>query len=613
MKAKARNYKIEVRLGLAVIILILLILNFASHYTLYRTGHSLENRFKNSLYEAAIVAANYIYQDGVGSFSDSIRSVIAREYGLDAIEIIHFNYDRVLNIQKRIALDSTITAVDPGIGFEDLQPLLENRPVYRRRKSGESGLVLFPLSYEGSKYLVLVSGRDTFLGSVDNAGRTLVFFSILGLLVIAVVSRRFVNMIVAPFKRLKNKAEISGRLDADGSDEVSQVIGTYEKIIDDLQKNEKELIELNRLIIQKAENLEIYNNHILRSINTGLITIDKDGRISTINRAAMEILGLTEKDPTGCHYRDLFGPRTELDNLIGDFREDHSAIESRQVSLERPGLSKKNLSLSISQLCDCDGQTMGAVMILNDQTEFLKLRDELELKKRMALLGEMSGGLAHQLRNSLGAIVGFARLITKKAADREAAARNAAFLLNESREAEQLVSRFLDFARPLEMSPEKLDLSGLLRELCSQFGKKYPALKISFRPIRTACGSVTGDRLLLKQALGNIVDNACHAYGDEGGEVVIELDQIHESCRISIIDFAGGIPRKFREHVFTPFFSGSPGGTGLGLPLTRKIVAMHQGRTDFQTAAGIGTTFVVDLPIQAAPLPVSSTAEGIRS
>jgi len=234
------------------------------------------------------------------------------------------------------------------------------------------------------------------------------------------------------------------------------------------------------------------------------------------------------------------------------------------------------------------------------------MQEELELNRRMASLGEMSGGLAHQLRNSTAAIIGFAKLIEKRIPENCGAGENMHLLLKEAAEASALVGRFLDFARPLYLEVVDINLIDILEEITAPAKQRYPALKILFENISRGKANISADSLLLKQAIGNIIDNACQAAGEKGGQIKIALRIAGEMAETIISDNGPGIPENIRDKIFTPFFSGTPSGSGLGLPLARKIIALHGGRVDFDSQVGQGTTFIVSLPLNKALMSADS-------
>jgi signal transduction histidine kinase len=188
-------------------------------------------------------------------------------------------------------------------------------------------------------------------------------------------------------------------------------------------------------------------------------------------------------------------------------------------------------------------------------------------------------------------------LLHKKAAHDPALNDIAATIRAEASSSAAMVNRFLTFARPLSLMEDAIDLTRFLAE-CRDKGMvaaNRKSVKIEMEsPARTA--TIMGDPLLLKEALGNVIDNAVQAV-DIGGRVVIRLELHGDRAEISVIDDGPGIPEKLRDKIFTPFISSKPSGTGLGLALTRKIINLHGGSIGFDPVAEPGSVCRISLPL----------------
>jgi len=244
-------------------------------------------------------------------------------------------------------------------------------------------------------------------------------------------------------------------------------------------------------------------------------------------------------------------------------------------------------------------------------TELKKLQNDLETNRRLAALGEMTAGLAHQLRNSLAAISGFCQLLQKKSTDHPALNEIAGSIRGEANTSETMISRFLTFARPLSLVEETLNLKQLLTECTRKFSVEIESKDIS---LTVDCAgeeiTVSGDRLLLKEVLCNVLDNAVQAAG-RGGEICVRVEMAQSSVVVTITDDGPGIPEALRGKLFTPFVSSKPSGTGLGLALTHKIVSLHQGSVSLGPGAGRGAVCRIELPACAGSRmrpPVTSGA-----
>ncbi|UCD93901.1 MAG: PAS domain S-box protein [Candidatus Zixiibacteriota bacterium] len=609
MAKRPKEFQFEIHLGLTLIVLVLVILNFGSHYTLFRVKRAVEADVRDGLYEAAVTSASYIQKGGREVLTESLLDDMRGDYDLETLEIVLLESERIDTSSGGQSVQPEFLEIDATLRADDLIPLLQNEPIYRHRSGDQLNAILFPVEYAGSKYVIGVARYSPLLSSLENAGRILLFTGLMGLLVIIYASLKLARYITSPFKHLKEKAEKSGLLEGSDSDEVSQLVQVYEKIIADLKNKEQELMRLNEIVSRRADDLEVYNNYILKSINAGIITLDSKNRLSTVNRAASQILGLRDDDLRDVEYEELFRDYPELGETVASFLTCDRPVENRRIQITGPEGRDIILGVSISSLTDSQGNSIGNSIILNDETEFIALQEELELKKRMALLGEMSGGLAHQLRNSVGAIVGFARLVHRRAGDDEIARQNADRLLTESEQAEALVARFLDFAKPLEIEFREFRPAELLDEIVTSFREKYGHVRFEMAFLNESSVRIPGDALLLKQALGNIVDNACKALGESGETVRLETELKENLFEIRIIDNGSGIPEDYKDKIFTPFFSGSPSGSGLGLALARKIILRHEGNIDFQSMVGEGTTFRVLLPMSR---PARPTPEGLE-
>ncbi|MEW5924340.1 MAG: ATP-binding protein [Candidatus Zixiibacteriota bacterium] len=611
MLRKHKDFQLDIRLGLTLIVMVLLTLNFASHYTLYRVKQSVELETKDKLYEAGVKAANLIQREGGDVELTRAFNEIKLDYSLSKLAILDVSIEMIKNPDDHLMLDSILVSIDSGLTAEAILPLLINQPVYFHKSGQPDNLVLFPAgSGENAKVVVAVK-PSALLSSLEMAGRILIYVGILGVIVIIYATLKFARYIIKPFKSLKEKAVDSGRLDESGGDDVSRLIQSYGTIISELKQSEKELLRLNEIITRRADDLEVYNNYVLKSINTGVITLDNEKKISTINRAAAMIFQIEPDSLAGSDYHGLFAEYPGLLQEIDRFFVHGGPVSNRQISIAAPDKREIILGISISLLEDSQSRVIGAWIILNDQTEFIRMREELDLKTRMATLGEMSGGLAHQLRNSIAAIVGFARLVSKKNDTNPEVKQYTDYLLGESLEAELLVARFLDFARPLVINPESIRVGEMLENVVSSIREKHKKISIRLDDSASLNELISGDALFLKQAIANIVDNACRAVDEGGGQVIISVEADEGYVEIRVSDNGCGIPDENREKIFTPFFSGSPSGSGLGLPLARKIINLHEGRLTFESQPGQGTTFYIRLPRRLKTAQVTLTTNSL--
>ncbi|HPC10693.1 MAG TPA: ATP-binding protein, partial [candidate division Zixibacteria bacterium] len=327
-------------------------------------------------------------------------------------------------------------------------------------------------------------------------------------------------------------------------------------------------------------------------------------RIQTINAAAERILGLREGEARGRFHAELM-PR-ELAEAIAGPLVDEAGGEYREVT--PAGLPDTPvLGIAASTVWDGEGEPIGAALLINDATEITQLREQLERRLRLAALGEMSGGLAHQLRNSLGAIAGYLNLLKRRLGKRGVEEPAVAELADEAAQAESLVRRFLEFARPLQADLQAVPLRDLIGQAAASFATReaYPRVEIAVGEIPEVV--IPADPLLLRQALLNLIENAANAYSGAAGKIEIDAAAGNGETAIRVRDRACGIAPENVAKIFTPFYSSRPSGTGLGLALVSKIVDLHKGRIEVDSRVGRGSTFTITLPVGA---PQPAAAEG---
>jgi len=220
--------------------------------------------------------------------------------------------------------------------------------------------------------------------------------------------------------------------------------------------------------------------------------------------------------------------------------------------------------------------------------------------ERLAALGQLSAGLAHELRNPLSTIRTSAELLVKRLENAGAVAQElAGYIATEVDRTNLLVTRFLEFARPLQLRLDKLDVHALLDQAIQNFTRQDPTRSISIhRAYDPSVPQIEGDATLLERVFFNLIQNAADASPFEGA-VTVKTKSLDSAVEIAVIDRGSGVLPEHREQIFNPFFTTKPNGVGLGLPIAAKIVDEHAGRLAVQSETGQGAAFVVQLPTSA--------------
>jgi PAS domain S-box-containing protein len=367
-------------------------------------------------------------------------------------------------------------------------------------------------------------------------------------------------------------------------------------VIQKLREQEKELERLHRAEKERAEQTERLSEEVTRNMPAGLLVVNAMGIIASANPAAEQALGIR-----GLGYRrysEALGASSELTKLVADCLAKGRIFRREQVSHEAPAGDTRRLGVTISPIRRGDEKVTGVICLLSDLTELAALQEQVELKKHLAALGELSAGIAHEFKNALATISGYAQMISAEAAGTEVS-DYAERILEQTRNITHVVTEFLKYARPLEISDETVALQGVVDRVVSEVGEGMENVHLR---CEGKFGSVAGDEGLLRQALLNLARNGAEACieAEGGGTVVLRGEVVRggESGfqRITISDNGPGIPDTALPNLFRPFFTTKPNGTGLGLAVVQKIIVQHGGQVEARNLPRGGAAFIVTLP-----------------
>ncbi|MDD4050764.1 MAG: ATP-binding protein [candidate division Zixibacteria bacterium] len=610
MRPFVNKYETEVRLGLVVIVVLLLLLNLGSSYILQNVQRQLTERIDGRLTEALGMAAHYLAKNQTDRIPDDQAYLFRQQFGLTDIFVAPLDLKSSQGIQilcgPKGGLRNDLARLSPADG----QRLLQGRYLFRTGNGHafRYGLAA-PRSAAGRNVMIAAVTDARALASLAKANRT-VFYLAAGMLILIIpLAVLMPRMILRPFRKMRETARSAGRLpEGAGGDDVAAVTASYQAIIEELKQNEAELLRLYRETSSRAGRLETFHQYLLQSIGAGVITVDLSGMVVGFNRAAGEILGHDPAGSIGKHYLTALSEEDSLGLLIeaGLLRNETSSAHDLELAREdKPVLW---LAAESSVIHDDTGRAIGVAVMFADQTVLKKLQAELEINRRMAALGEMTGGLAHQLRNSLAAMSGFCQLLAKKTNSDPALTDIAESIRSEAVASAAMVGRFLNFARPLKLNAEPVDLLDILDECIRKMQDRagQERISITYRRPDKAC-LLAGDPLFLREAFGNVLDNALQAAGQEGW-IEIALEPGETESHVIIADSGPGISDSIRDKLFTPFFSSKPSGTGLGLALTRKIISLHNGSIIFDEGRRWGAVCRITLPLTTMDYAVATSA-----
>lgn len=393
----------------------------------------------------------------------------------------------------------------------------------------------------------------------------------------------FLRHLLAPWETLLARARQVGEGEAKGGDEVEFLFATFEKALTALAGQER----------RAEDDIAALERTLSASLQSGLLLLDRQGRVLALNAVGAALLE-TGMDEPGAPLEAVLAGQPELLELLAEAVAEGTAPRRRECSV-RSGRGALTVGLTVHPLRRDDGEVRGYLVLFADLTEVQRRAEEGRLAESLAQLGEMAGGVAHELRNSLATLRGYLTLIERRP-DEDSIADFLSEIRHEADHLERVLEDFLAFARPGTARIREFPLTPLLLRAAAD-----PALSgVEVRVHGASAGdaALRGDPQLLERAVRNLLHNATQAEREAGrqGPVEVRVDLQPEGTEVAIEDRGPGLPPEIRGRLFHPFATGRPGGVGLGLALAHRIVVLHGGRIRLEDRPGGGTRALLFFP-----------------
>jgi len=461
---------------------------------------------------------------------------------------------------------------------------------------------------------------------------------IVGVAVSIVVAAFLARRIVAPLRVLTEgtvavaRGDLAHTIAVQTHDEIAVLADNFNHMTRELCKHRMALEDSNRQLDRKVLELSAlanYNDNILASMTSGLLTLDVHGCIETFNAMAETITDLRSTDIRGQSALQVFAENVQFLQVLETSRLHHTPLTAPRLEFHRHDGQQVPLALRTAMLQDREGQAGGLLAIFEDLSPMQTLERRLHRADRLASLGQMAAGVAHEIKNPLASVRAFAQLVSRKHHDGRFVEKFARIVPQELDRINSIVEELLSLARPARLQCAPVALPALLQRVVEVASERLQQQSIQLKTDwAAALPLLLADVEQLHRCFTNIVLNAIEAM-PTGGELCIlcrpvpkalldfttasnrgttsdapeesssALDLYATDVEVVVKDTGMGIPADQVDHVFTPFWTTKPKGTGLGLALTHKIIEEHGGTIHLTSEVGQGTTVSIHLPTSA--------------
>lgn len=410
-------------------------------------------------------------------------------------------------------------------------------------------------------------------------------------------------------RRAAREPEESFRVNAENPS--AFMTASMQGVIQRLRQQEQELARLHQLEKQRAQETERLSEAVTRNMPAGLLLVNATGTISSANPAAEKALGIRGLQYRG--YAEILGAESILTGMLAACLRNGQTFQRDEVPHVTASGEMRKLGVTISPiyrqvrntlvagpLASPEPKLTGALCLMSDLTELAALQKQMRWKENLAALGEMSAGIAHEFKNALATISGYAQMIHNEPSSADAG-ECAGKIIEQTRSLTHVVTEFLRFARPLELAQENFSLAAVIEQVTEEVGGTSSGVSIRTEGVFS---ELSGDAGLLRQALLNLIRNAAEAASSNGHPGEVTVSGCEETLggkswqRVTVRDNGPGIAAGTQDKIFVPFFTTKSSGTGLGLPVVQKIAVQHGGRVEARNQPAGGAEFDLWLPLR---------------
>ncbi len=337
-------------------------------------------------------------------------------------------------------------------------------------------------------------------------------------------------------------------------------------------------------------------DQIMGTLQDGLVLFTSDTHVVLVSASAERFIGRPRQEILGKVVEDIFTDANMLGRIVLDAFALHRAIPQREIELE----NGRRIQIALDFIAE-RGERIGAMLTMRDAESVRRIENEIELSRRLAAIGRLTSGVAHEVKNPINAIVVHLELLREKMREVDPDTRRHMDIIgSEIHRLDRVVETLVDFSRPVDLRLSSFDLRRVVDEVGMLASPEAARLGVK---VETHLGPealpVKADNDLVKQALLNVVLNGVQSM-TQGGTLTVVARRDDAAASIEVRDQGGGIPPEIQDKIFNLYFTTKKSGSGIGLAMSYRVLQMHSGSLDFTTQLGLGTTFRLFLPLAGA-------------
>ncbi len=417
-----------------------------------------------------------------------------------------------------------------------------------------------------------------------------ILFSLIAMAVSLALAASLSNLALKPLEAISRRLDMlsAGQEPSEKERQRSDEYGVVTTKIDRLGRQMRDVKEVFSAL---KENLD----QIMATLQDGLMLFTRDARAVLVSASVERFVGKPRGEMLGHHVNEIFTPDSRVGRIVLYCMDRHQPLFSREIENE----SGNRVQVSLDFIEE-RGERIGALLTMRDAESVRRIEDEIELSRRLAAIGRLTSGVAHEVKNPINAIVVHLEVLRQKLQQVDPDTRRHIDVIgSEIQRLDRVVQTLVDFTRPVELRLGDVDLRRIVDEvvvLASPDAERHGVSIVRDFPRETMPVKVDAD--LVKQAVLNIVLNGVQAMAT-GGTLNLVGTRVDDQAQLEVRDHGGGIPAEVRDKIFNLYFTTKKNGSGIGLAMAYRVMQLHNGSVEYDSVVGQGTTFRLRFPLTA--------------